>query len=30
VFAAGPRIKSWRPATGTPYHLNFQTIELAK
>ncbi len=30
VFAVGPRIKSWRPATGTPYHLNFQTIELAK
>ncbi len=30
VFAAGPRIKDWKPAVGTPYHLNFQTIKLAK
>jgi len=30
VFAAGPRIKDWKPAVGTPYHLNFQTITLAK
>ncbi|MEO8558678.1 MAG: ABC transporter substrate-binding protein [Rhodospirillales bacterium] len=30
VFAAGPRIKDWKPATGTPYHLNFYTIKLAK
>ena len=29
-FAASPRIKSWKPATGTPYHLNFNTILLAK
>ncbi|MDF3072981.1 MAG: hypothetical protein K0S54_648 [Alphaproteobacteria bacterium] len=26
-FAATDRIKSWKPATGTPYHLNFNNIQ---
>jgi hypothetical protein len=26
-FAATGRIKSWKPATGTPYHLNFNNIQ---
>jgi len=28
-FAAGPRIKDWKPALGTPYQLDLNTIELA-
>jgi peptide/nickel transport system substrate-binding protein len=26
-FAATARIKTWKPATGTPYHLNFNNIQ---
>jgi peptide/nickel transport system substrate-binding protein len=28
-FAAGPRIKSWAPAIGSPYTLHLQSVELA-
>lgn len=28
-FAAGPRIKDWKPSIGSPYQLKMNTIELA-
>ncbi len=29
-FAASARIETWKPAVGSPYHLNFNTIKLTK
>jgi len=28
-FAAGPRIKNWKPSVGSPYQLQLNTVELA-
>ena len=29
-FAAGPKIKAWSPAVGSPYNLNLQSVDLGK
>ena len=28
-FAAGPRVKNWKPSVGSPYQLQLNTVELA-